>query len=138
MPESLTMQQAYEGLQESFRELKDAITGPALKEAITESVKEELTALKEAMTESVKGELTAIKEAITDAIIEALQKDRESRPLGKYQTWGDECSLCLLPLLGHKLGRLPCDHHFHHACIIRWVTRIQRCPVCRHRFHYQA
>jgi hypothetical protein len=30
------------------------------------------------------------------------------------------------------LTRLPCLHHFHRRCIVRWLEISHMCPMCRH------
>mmetsp|Transcript_42609 Transcript_42609/g.92842 ORF Transcript_42609/g.92842 Transcript_42609/m.92842 type:complete len:549 (+) Transcript_42609:153-1799(+) len=30
-----------------------------------------------------------------------------------------------------KWSRLPCGHHFHQHCVLQWIRKAERCPVCR-------
>ena len=60
-----------------------------------------------------------------------LEQYLKSRTLGKYHTHADDCTFCLHPLIDEKVGRLPCDHHFHLNCVNRWITTNKWCPICR-------
>ncbi|KAK2363113.1 hypothetical protein P8452_66110 [Trifolium repens] len=43
-----------------------------------------------------------------------------------------ECCICLCPYVdGTELYRLPCTHHFHCACISRWLRTKATCPLCK-------
>ncbi|XP_045793149.1 E3 ubiquitin-protein ligase At4g11680-like [Trifolium pratense] len=43
-----------------------------------------------------------------------------------------ECCICLCPYVdGTELYRLPCTHHFHSACIGRWLRTKATCPLCK-------
>ncbi|CAJ2671837.1 unnamed protein product [Trifolium pratense] len=43
-----------------------------------------------------------------------------------------ECCICLCPYVdGTELYRLPCSHHFHCACISRWLRTKATCPLCK-------
>lgn len=42
------------------------------------------------------------------------------------------CAVCLLEYMpGDELVGLPCAHHFHSECAIRWLRQRATCPVCR-------
>ena len=43
------------------------------------------------------------------------------------------CTICL-DFLGDNPKELTCSHKFHLACITRWHSSRQTCPVCRRRF----
>lgn len=44
----------------------------------------------------------------------------------------DDCCICLDEIpAGAKVTRLPCNHVFHHACIVEWVEKKKNCPQCR-------
>ncbi|XP_074330763.1 E3 ubiquitin-protein ligase At1g12760-like isoform X2 [Apium graveolens] len=42
------------------------------------------------------------------------------------------CCICLSAYEdGKVLRRLPCHHHFHSACIVRWLYLNSTCPLCK-------
>jgi hypothetical protein len=45
----------------------------------------------------------------------------------------DDCAICLRPLRsGPRRGRaLLCRHEFHSACLEKWASTNQTCPICR-------
>lgn len=46
---------------------------------------------------------------------------------------GKECYICLERLAIVKpTAELPCGHGFDRMCIEQWLSRNNRCPVCRH------
>ncbi|CAN6457596.1 unnamed protein product [Victoria cruziana] len=53
----------------------------------------------------------------------------------KRETSGDDilCAICLQDFSeGDTIRRLPkCRHHFHMACIDRWLATEASCPTCR-------
>ncbi|KAM7254920.1 hypothetical protein ACFE04_020161 [Oxalis oulophora] len=43
-----------------------------------------------------------------------------------------ECCICLMSYEdGTELHTLPCNHHFHTTCIIRWLKMNATCPLCK-------
>lgn len=42
----------------------------------------------------------------------------------------DQCSICL-NMISQERQRLICNHSFHNDCIMKWLERDNRCPVCR-------
>eukprot|EP00658_Telonema_sp_P-2_P085441 TRINITY_DN973_c0_g1_i1.p2 TRINITY_DN973_c0_g1~~TRINITY_DN973_c0_g1_i1.p2 ORF type:complete len:115 (+),score=26.84 TRINITY_DN973_c0_g1_i1:466-810(+) len=43
-----------------------------------------------------------------------------------------ECAVCHDEFREHELlVRLPCDHIFHTACILKWMEAHTTCPLCR-------
>ncbi|KAK7479991.1 hypothetical protein BaRGS_00028724 [Batillaria attramentaria] len=43
-----------------------------------------------------------------------------------------QCSICMEDFtLEEEAKRLPCEHHYHKDCIIRWLEMHGTCPVCR-------
>ncbi|KAL7163482.1 hypothetical protein ACSBR2_039568 [Camellia fascicularis] len=44
-----------------------------------------------------------------------------------------ECCICLNPYEdGAELHALPCNHHFHSSCIVRWLKMNATCPLCKY------
>ncbi|XAR63680.1 hypothetical protein NMG60_11023706 [Bertholletia excelsa] len=44
-----------------------------------------------------------------------------------------ECCICLSPYEnGSELHALPCSHHFHSACIVKWLKMNATCPLCKY------
>ncbi|XP_073109926.1 E3 ubiquitin protein ligase RIE1 isoform X1 [Elaeis guineensis] len=44
-----------------------------------------------------------------------------------------ECCVCLMPYEdGTELHALPCNHHFHSTCIIKWLRINATCPLCKY------
>ncbi|KAJ0049429.1 hypothetical protein Pint_16453 [Pistacia integerrima] len=47
----------------------------------------------------------------------------------------DESRLCVVCLeqilLGSQATRMPCGHLFHGDCILSWLSKSKRCPLCR-------
>ncbi|KAK6147805.1 hypothetical protein DH2020_018717 [Rehmannia glutinosa] len=43
-----------------------------------------------------------------------------------------ECCICLYKYVnGAELCTLPCNHHFHHRCITKWLRINATCPLCK-------
>ena len=43
-----------------------------------------------------------------------------------------ECCICLCAYDdGTELRELPCAHHFHAACIDKWLYMNSTCPLCK-------
>lgn len=45
-----------------------------------------------------------------------------------------ECAICLEPLVdGEEVNALPCEHCYHHVCLVEWLERMDNptCPTCR-------
>ncbi|OAY29303.1 E3 ubiquitin protein ligase RIE1 [Manihot esculenta] len=44
-----------------------------------------------------------------------------------------ECCICLCPYDdGAELHTLPCNHHFHSTCIVKWLKMNATCPLCKY------
>eukprot|EP00262_Sarcandra_glabra_P000569 TRINITY_DN10684_c0_g1_i1.p1 TRINITY_DN10684_c0_g1~~TRINITY_DN10684_c0_g1_i1.p1 ORF type:complete len:357 (+),score=27.87 TRINITY_DN10684_c0_g1_i1:145-1215(+) len=44
-----------------------------------------------------------------------------------------ECCICLTPYEdGAELHSLPCNHHFHSTCIVKWLRINATCPLCKY------
>ncbi|KAL0359684.1 UNVERIFIED_CONTAM: E3 ubiquitin protein ligase RIE1 [Sesamum angustifolium] len=47
-----------------------------------------------------------------------------------------ECCICLYKYVdGAELCTLPCNHHFHHKCITKWLRINATCPLCKFNIH---
>lgn len=43
------------------------------------------------------------------------------------------CPICQVEFkIGDEVKQLPCDHMFHHKCILPWLSKTNTCPLCRH------
>jgi hypothetical protein len=42
------------------------------------------------------------------------------------------CSICLEATCMETKMTLPCEHCFHHTCLMQWRLYQQSCPLCRH------
>ena len=57
-------------------------------------------------------------------------------PFLKLET--EKCSICLENVgfreneENVKLSLLPCEHVFHHLCIVKWLQTSHTCPLCRY------
>jgi hypothetical protein len=56
----------------------------------------------------------------------------------KHHRWqlfaanSSRCTMCLEDFrLNERVHRLPCQHYFHHQCIVQWLLRHNTCPICR-------
>ncbi|KVH96201.1 Beta-Casp domain-containing protein [Cynara cardunculus var. scolymus] len=44
-----------------------------------------------------------------------------------------DCCVCLSPYEdGTELHSLPCNHHFHATCIVKWLKMNATCPLCKY------
>lgn len=44
-----------------------------------------------------------------------------------------ECCICISPYEdGAELHALPCNHHFHSTCIVKWLKMNATCPLCKY------
>ncbi|CAL0308386.1 unnamed protein product [Lupinus luteus] len=44
-----------------------------------------------------------------------------------------ECCICLCSYEnGEELHALPCNHHFHSTCILKWLKMNAICPLCKY------
>jgi len=62
-------------------------------------------------------------------------RERRASTQPSYSTCvaGETCTVCLSDFdTGEWVRRLPCLHHFHPACIDRWLLQNKRCPLCMH------
>uniref|UniRef100_A0A7S1RMU8 RING-type domain-containing protein n=1 Tax=Alexandrium catenella TaxID=2925 RepID=A0A7S1RMU8_ALECA len=66
---------------------------------------------------------SAIESATSTVLYEAGTADKEN---------DDVCSICCDVFQDKdRLRVLPCKHHFHAACIDRWLARNCTCPLCK-------
>lgn len=48
-----------------------------------------------------------------------------------------ECIICTEEFEGGlELTRLPCSHVYHGDCIVKWLEKSHRCPLCRYPLPY--
>eukprot|EP00438_Fugacium_kawagutii_P028582 Skav221633 [mRNA] locus=scaffold2627:268128:268379:+ [translate_table: standard] len=52
----------------------------------------------------------------------------------------EACSICHDDMChSSNVTQLPCGHHFHRACVKKWLVSGQpRCPLCNHDFAKEA
>lgn len=54
-------------------------------------------------------------------------------PQSSPQLSGQDCAVCLDPILHRDISTLPCAHSFHRHCIQTWFGQHHNtCPVCRY------
>ena len=95
---------------------------------------EQLRADLQAQSDLRKKELDQFRanvQAQSDLRKKELEQLYTQQAIGKYQSYTDDCPICLQSLLGKRLGHLPCDHHFQYSCLLRWTNSNTWCPVCR-------
>lgn len=57
---------------------------------------------------------------------------REANFSCEYCFATQECCICLYKYVdGVELCVLPCNHHFHHGCISKWLRINATCPLCK-------
>ncbi|OMO68891.1 Zinc finger, RING-type [Corchorus olitorius] len=45
-----------------------------------------------------------------------------------------ECSICMEEFCnGEVIALMPCEHVYHHSCIVRWLEMSHYCPLCRYQ-----
>ena len=69
--------------------------------------------------------------------IEYKNKDKECKQETLYKFVNTkkgnylECVICLQDMEeGQELIMLPCSHIYHEKCILSWVERKRKCPLC--------
>ncbi|QCE12393.1 E3 ubiquitin-protein ligase [Vigna unguiculata] len=74
------------------------------------------------------GETTMIPQS--EEVIDSLNTFTTSSSL---KTKTENCSICMEDLrFTHELSSTPCDHYFHHQCIVKWFKISYTCPICRY------
>ncbi|CAH9112596.1 unnamed protein product [Cuscuta epithymum] len=59
-------------------------------------------------------------------------EEGSSTPVLSLNLEDSECSICLNRYSeGVELCRLPCNHHFHHGCVCKWLRINATCPLCK-------
>lgn len=62
----------------------------------------------------------------------SLFNSSDSVPELALQPDDSECCICLYKYVdGVELCVLPCNHHFHHGCISKWLRINATCPLCK-------
>ena len=50
----------------------------------------------------------------------------------KKSTSSNTCNICLCDYIeGDTSTHLPCGHKFHKECILPWLKKNNKCPICR-------
>ncbi|QCD86810.1 integrator complex subunit 11 [Vigna unguiculata] len=63
--------------------------------------------------------------ASDEAVQTSLQKCR-------VVTENECCSICLEEMnVNDECHKMPCNHAFHHTCILTWLRTSHVCPLCR-------
>ena len=45
--------------------------------------------------------------------------------------FGEDCVICLCELdVGEKIIALSCNHYFHNKCLMPWLRKSNKCPLC--------
>lgn len=45
----------------------------------------------------------------------------------------DKCAICLVKFKGVDIIKeFPCKHIFHKDCILKWLSKSNSCPLCKH------
>lgn len=45
----------------------------------------------------------------------------------------DKCAICLIKFKGVDIIKeLPCKHIFHKNCVLKWLSKSNNCPLCKH------
>lgn len=53
-------------------------------------------------------------------------------PAATYTGAPTQCAICLdLIPTGARVRGLPCEHHYHAACLDKWLETGAFCPLCR-------
>ena len=120
------------------------VAAPAPAPALAQAVQEAAPALTEAvqqreLTEADYGWMIQLKGVVSekmknwyfirDDVIKSLPRTEYE----KAQCHHEHCIVCLCDFVeGEMLRKLPCGHHFHPACIDKWLRDNPTCPVCMH------
>ncbi|OMO59459.1 Zinc finger, RING-type [Corchorus capsularis] len=60
-----------------------------------------------------------------------LSASKKRRVMGSDSS---ECSICMEEFCnGEESALMPCDHVYHHSCIVRWLETSHYCPLCRYQ-----
>jgi hypothetical protein len=65
-----------------------------------------------------------------DTLLQSLQNNI-ILPLNEKK-YEDECSICLS--YENNQITLPCNHHYHKTCILKWLNIETKCPICRQSY----
>ncbi|KAK3235425.1 hypothetical protein CYMTET_54370 [Cymbomonas tetramitiformis] len=95
-------------------------------QAVTNSLNDESNKIRNPFPEELRDMLERV---IVD---EAFHQNR-AEGVTTDSTGTEECSICCCGFdLGDTLRKLPCSHHFHNDCLLRWLDEQDFCPLCRH------
>ncbi|GAB4845517.1 hypothetical protein Ancab_038922 [Ancistrocladus abbreviatus] len=76
--------------------------------------------------------ITQLNLPIPDGLLQRVKREELEGMDGEDRS----CAICLEELTGkeekgEEVQRLPCFHVFHGGCILKWLKRSDRCPLCR-------
>ena len=110
-------------------EYEDVLEADAEAEARTDGLSyEELTALGEVAGTVSKGAAAAAVARLRATTYGAL---RPGAPGGDPREGEEQCAICRMEFEPEDaLLVLPCGHHYHSACIRRWLEDQKTCPQC--------
>ncbi|XP_060177221.1 E3 ubiquitin-protein ligase At4g11680-like isoform X1 [Lycium barbarum] len=80
---------------------------------------------------NTSGSLVNVKTG-DDHLLSQFNSSSDSVPELALQPDDSECCICLYKYVdGVELCVLPCNHHFHHGCISKWLRINATCPLCK-------
>ncbi|ESQ50124.1 hypothetical protein EUTSA_v10002215mg [Eutrema salsugineum] len=65
----------------------------------------------------------------TDTLIANLNTTKRNPT---FEDENEDCPICLQTFKGiEDINSLPCNHMYHHQCIVNWLYTTKNCPICR-------
>lgn len=85
--------------------------------------------------EAAERVLSIIRRSIMENSLQSMHVSDENRGSSSTRLLDDEQDVCATCLEGYDRGNpketTSCGHHFHLSCILEWMERSSRCPICR-------